>query len=134
MDHGWIPRPQKTAYSVSFGGVLTQEFDAGTSGEAISFVHSLFARLHLKELRLHYVRPEHDTLRPFYEFINDGCTFDRLVVRINRLAMVTERIHELVMKAEKKVVIDLAGVHLTRDEFLSFARPVQFVWLRCWNQ
>ncbi|GMS81302.1 hypothetical protein PENTCL1PPCAC_3477, partial [Pristionchus entomophagus] len=87
----------------------------------------LFGHLHLQELILDNVYLEPPLIQKFDELFDDGVTFDKLAIRAQGGLHENPRLHELIVKARKQVVVETGGTRLSNEELLSFERSVKII-------
>ncbi|GMS81304.1 hypothetical protein PENTCL1PPCAC_3479, partial [Pristionchus entomophagus] len=126
----------------NFDNEIARFFDKANGNASIfASVHQYFVKLHLKELRLNNVPLEHELLKPFNDFIDDRCAFDRLTITMEANGILSNRTRGLMTRAKRDVVIDVVycantpetmqlatwnPVNLTPELLESIQRPVKF--------
>ncbi|GMR43926.1 hypothetical protein PMAYCL1PPCAC_14121, partial [Pristionchus mayeri] len=92
--------------------------------------------LQLKKINLMNVPLEHRALNSFMEFIDGDVQFEKLSVTLKSKGFFNERIHKVIRKAQKKVVIVVDSLYenihpiLSAGDMLSIERPVEFQMVR----
>ncbi|GMS81314.1 hypothetical protein PENTCL1PPCAC_3489, partial [Pristionchus entomophagus] len=120
-------QPSNIYVHVTFGPTITVRRLDAESNHVFAWIHRLFATLHIKELRLNNVPLEHELLKEFNEFIDNGCTFDRLSIMKKAFGPLSQRTRDLMRRAKSEAVIEMDTFNVTIAEVLSFEHPVTFV-------